>query len=369
MFQQQLYAFLAGLITLLLPERFFYSNLVMSDLPTIFFGLLFATLLLSALEDFSWKRLASTMLAASFLALLRPENIITVPITAGFLCLKIKLVHQIDKTQATVFFRRLGIAFLAGLVPLLLWCIRNQNLHGNFGLSNYAGEVLYTGWIYYGEASHISITDQNSDSVKRIQEAMDAYEGEINYKAEPTGWELYPVLINYGYESNQAFELLGDAAMDSIQKDRKITAKVLTTKLRKSLIPEAVPNLTFPLPGEESGNQPLEDAQSIRSGLQEEVNHFPVFIPLQRSANSFIPMWYQHLYQPVFLLSLGMLFLAVYQKRFFVWAPIVVITASRIFIPIIYGLGNWRYAGSGLVFLPIFVLLAIYTLAGSLAVL
>jgi hypothetical protein len=56
------------------------------------------------------------------------------------------------------------------------------------------------------------------------------------------------------------------------------------------------------------------------------------------------------------------MFLGLYRKPLMVWVSVVVITASRIFIPIIIGLGNWRYILSGLIFLMIFNLAGIDSL-------
>lgn len=368
LFQRRSFAFFAGLITLLIPETFFYSNFVMSDMPNIFFGLLFCSLLLSTLETFSWRWLLPTMLTASFLTLLRPENVILLVIAGGFLPVKLFIEHGRDISQFRRAVQMLGVSVLVAVIPLLLWAARNDRLHGFFGLSNYSGEVLYTGWVYYGEASGLPFIDTDSEAVGKINKAVEAYSGEIDYRDVPTGWELYPALVEYGYTSGEAFELLGDAAKDSMRKDWKLTLDLLWIKVRKSLVPENIPSLTFPL-SEERTDIPEEQGQKAGSDLKEERSVFPVFIHWQRAAYEWVNLWYRYFYYPVFLLSLGMMFLALYQRRFFAWAPVVVITASRVFIPIVFGLGNWRYVVSGLVFMPLFFLLAVYSAMGFLSML
>jgi uncharacterized protein (DUF983 family) len=67
------------------------------------------------------------------------------------------------------------------------------------------------------------------------------------------------------------------------------------------------------------------------------------------------------------MFCLSVLFFSVYQKQFFVWVPIIAITASRLFVPITIGLGNWRYIISGLPFLLMFSLLAIQSITGFLS--
>jgi len=68
------FAFIAGLITALIPDLYFYSGFVLSEVPHFFFGLLFCTLLLSALETMTAGWLIAALLVGSFSVLVRSES-------------------------------------------------------------------------------------------------------------------------------------------------------------------------------------------------------------------------------------------------------------------------------------------------------
>ncbi len=359
LFKRRSLAFFAGLILVLMPEMYLYSNVVMSDVPNIFFGLLFCLLLLSALETLSWKTILACMLIASFAALTRPENVLLLVIASGFLFIKIVW----DKKDSLKRFAILGAALILAIVPLLGWSAHNKRVYGFFGLSNYADEVLYDGWIYFGEASGFHITDPDSRAVQSIAEVIHEYGMPAETISAPTGWELYPLLLKHGYSESEAIKLLGDAARDSIRKDPNLALQLYLVKLKKSFIPETIMTVTFALPEEIKAN-----AQTTKGiYFDREKQLFPALIPLQRWAYDSLEIFDRYFYYPLILFCLGVLFLAIYQKKFFMWAPVVVITASRLFIPITIGLGNWRYVISGIPFLLIFALLAFQIVRGFLS--
>jgi hypothetical protein len=330
----------------------------MSDVPNVFFGLLFCSLLLSALETFSWKIIAAGILTASFAALIRPENVLLLVIGAGFLFIKIVC----ERRDSLRHFQILGAVTLLAVIPLLGWSAHNYRVHGFFGLSNYAGEVLYDGWVYFGEASGYQITNLDSPAVQSIEEVIQVYGMPADSIAAPTGWELYPLLLKHGYTGEQAIELLGDAAKDSIRKDPELSMRLYSLKLQKSFIPDAIMLITFPLPKDGATTQPWKEEY-----FNEEKLLFPTLIPLQRLVYDSLRKFNRYFYYPLVIFCLGILFLAIYQKQFFVWMPVIAITASRLFVPITIGLANWRYIISGLPFLLIFLLLAIQIMGGFLS--
>ncbi len=256
--------------------------------------------------------------------------------------------------QLLANLRKLGPVLILAALPIIMWSAHNYRLHGFFGLSNYADVVLYDGWIYYGEASKIPITDQGSPAVRAIAEAYQSYDSADETVVVPTGYETYPALIQYGYSDKEAISLLGQAAKDSIRKHFDLALKLLLIKIEDSLIPEmhALHAHTFPTPEEQVALQP-------EAYFLEERNYFPELVYLQRGIYDLFQLWYRYFYAPLVWTGLGVMFLCLYRKPFMVWAPVVVITASRIFIPIIAGLGNWRYILSGIIFLMIFNLAGI----------
>lgn len=353
------FAFSSGLIAALIPDLYIYSNFVMSDVPNMFFGLIFCSLLLSALESPTPIRLAAVLITGSFLALLRPENVVLLIIGTGFLLLKdvgipqkrLETNRPLSRRYLQLFdnLRKLAPALMLAALPLIIWSARNYRLHGFFGLSNYADEVLYDGWIYYGEASKIPITDRGSKAVQAIAEAYPSFDSTDRTNGVPTGWEIYPALIRQGYSDEEAIALLGQAARDSIRKNLDLALKLLAIKIEDSLVPEmhALHAQTFPTPDEQVTRQP-------QPYFLEEKSYFPELVYLQRGIYHLFQSWYRFFYATFVWTGLGLMFLGLYRKPLMVWVPVVLITASRIFIPIIIGLGNWRYILSGLILLMIF---------------
>jgi 4-amino-4-deoxy-L-arabinose transferase-like glycosyltransferase len=371
--KQRWFAFLAGLIAVLTPDLIFYSNYVMSDLPNAFLGLLFCTLLLSALETFSWKWLITVALVGSFSALFRSENIASLILGAVFLLLKILWERKIQgyagiqnqhTREAQNRLWRLGLVVLLAAIPILAWSVHNYRHYGFFGLSNYGDEVLYDGWVYYGESSHVDITDQESSAVKAIKAAYAPPFNEKERPNIPTGWDIYPSLLEHGYTSEQAFLMLGQAAKDSIRKNIFTTLKLLDIKIRKGMTPETISfQHTFPLPS---------DRVYIESSASDYFDREPALSPsaiyMQRRINDQLIKWYQYVYPGWVWFSLGMMLLCLYRKPFFVWVPIITIAATHIFVPTVIGMSLWRYVISGIVLLQIFALTGLWPLMNFLAV-
>jgi hypothetical protein len=325
LFNRRSFAFFSGLITLLIPELYLYSNIVMSDVPNVFFGFLFCSLLISALETFSWKSIVACMLTASFAAFIRPENILMLVIGAGFLVIK----FVFERKDVLKHLQVLGAASLIAIIPLLGWSVHNYKMHGFFGLSNYADEVLYDGWIYFGEASGFQITDPDSPAVRSIGEVVKAYGVPAASIVAPTGWELYPLLLKYGYTEKQTMKLLGDAARDSIRKDPELSMRLYILKLEKSFIPESIMLITFEIPKEGTTLKPWKGEY-----FDGENPLFPALIPIQRQVYDSLDGFNRYLYYPLIMFCLGVLFLSIYQKKFFLWMPVIIITASRVFVTI-----------------------------------
>ncbi len=359
LFKRRSFAFFSGLIVVLMPEMYLYSNIVMSDVPNIFFVLVCCILLISTIEIFSWKNLLAFMLAGSFAVLLRPENVTLLVIGIGFFLIKIVL----EKQDAAKQLQMLGVAVLLALIPLVYWSAHNNRVHGFFGLSNYADEVLYDGWIYFGEASGFQITDPNSIAVQKIAEAFKAYDKPVGYTLVPTGWELYPTLLEYGYNEQQAIKLLGDAAKDSIRKDPQLSMNLYLLKLKKAFVPERTTLMTstFPLAGEKPRRQ--QDTKYFDSEGAVSTS----LIPLQRKAYDWLPEFNRYIYRPLVLFCLTIALLAMYQKNFLLWMPVIAITLSRMFIPITIGIASWHYMLAGIAILLMFIFLAIENMRGFLA--
>lgn len=351
-------AFGAGLIAVLTPDLMFYSSYVMSDLPNIFFGLLFCTLLFSALETFSWKWLLAVMLTGSFAVLFRSENMAQLGI--GILALLAKLIWE-WKMQAVPIaprLRRVGVVAFLAFVPILAWVGRNYTMHGFLGMTAYE-PAFYDGWVYYGEGSHISITDADSPAVGTIRTMVKTYSHEIpEYHDIPTGMDIYGVLGRHGYADREAFSLLRQATWDSILNNPALTLQVLEIKIRKGLQPETLPfQHTFPLPGDEVSVKPTSSEY-----FDADHTSFGPAITLQRWADDWMEKWYQYVYPGWIWFCVGMLLLCCYRRPFLVFVPLAAITLARIFIPTMIAIAFWRYAMAGIILLQLFGLIGLWSL-------
>jgi hypothetical protein len=356
------FAFGAGMIALLTPDLMFYSNAVYSDVLNVFFGLLFLVLLFSALHSMSLMRLLSLFLIASFLVLLRPDNFSLYPIALAFVLWKLFWIRNRDPVSGVPapairpVILNLVFCTILGLLPILGWSWHNLNRHGFFGMSNYLDEVLYTGWIYYGEASKVAISDTDSPAVLAISDAYRTYGPNDDRIVIPTGYEVYPTLIQAGYTDGEAMDLLGQAARDSILKNPRLAFQVLMLKFSRSLIPEPIAMSTLPLPDEPASNG------GNQIYFREEIAAWPEWIRVQRKLFDLVQDWYRYAYPELIWSSLFAMALAIYRKQVFLWYPMVVITLLRIFFPLILALGNWRYVISGVIFLLLFLLAWVWSL-------
>ncbi|MEI6289356.1 MAG: hypothetical protein WCP19_02890, partial [Chloroflexota bacterium] len=226
------------------------------------------------------------------------------------------------------------------------WSLYNYYHNGFLGLSNYAGEILYDGWVYFGEASHIEITDQMSPSVQIIKKVyIPPIENSLKI---PTGWDIYPYLINNNLSENKAFALLGTAAWDSIINNPEITLKVLSLKLKNGFTPET---WIFPTMTNEKDKKPYYADKKLI--FYPENFYYPSIVFLQDQINSGITFWYKFVYRYLVWLALFFVPIVIYRKPFFLWFPLILITLSKILIPTLLGMSLWRYVISGIIPLQI----------------
>jgi hypothetical protein len=352
-------AFLTGLAAALMPDLYFFSNFLMSDLPNLVIVSAFTTLLISALQTGKKKWIFGAMLTASFGVLLRSENLVLLALGAFVLAAqpvwtfsigedRLKLPHKFTRRIITV-----GLALLIALLPVLWWSWHNHREYGVFGMGNYGGEVFYTGWIYYAEGSGYPFADPNSSAVQAIQAAVDEYPIErMNAAGVPTGWNLYPSLIKAGYSQAEAFDLMTQATWDSIQANPRMAREVLAVKLLDGLTPVPTQMKTFHLPGEDPPDEKLKsvffDSETLR---------IPSIIQLQRSIYQILQFFYAHIYPLLVWVGLAAVYFSLLRKPSLTWWTLAAITLTRIFIPDILGKADWRYTLGGMVLVQVITVL------------
>ncbi len=348
---QRRIAFLAGLAAALLPDLYFFSNFLMSDLPNLVIVSTFTTLLISSFQTGEKRWIFGALLIASFGTLLRSENLALLALGALVLAAqplwnwissedRMNLSQKLTRRVLTV-----GLALLIALLPVLWWSWHNFRDYGVFGMGNYGGEVFYTGWIYYAEGSGYRFTDQNSPAVRAIQAAVDEYPIErMNAAGVPTGWNLYPSLIKAGYSQADAFVLMTQATWDSIRANPRMAREVLTVKLLDGLTPVPTQMKTFHLPGEDPPDEKLKsvffDSETLR---------IPSIIQLQQSIYQILQFFYAHIYPLLVWVGLAAVYFSLLRKPSLTWWTLAAIALTRIFIPDILGKADWRYTLGGMV--------------------
>ncbi len=339
----QAVAFTAGLLVVFSPDIMAYASVVMSDVPNIFFVLTFLTLLVSALQKPERKWIFSTLLVGSFAVLLRSENLVMLAV--GALALITSSVYTWPKTHRLDIqhFFAIALALLVAALPILWWSAHNLRMHGFFGMSNYQGEVFYDGWVYYGDALGTKFSNPDSPAIQVMQEAIEAHPIEItDQKGVPTGWEIYPAMLAVGYNTNQAFDLMGSAAWDSILNNPALAVKILFNKYERGLTPQMQPMITYPLPGEEAFGEILYDDYFYQKSP-----NLPGLIGLRRQVDEFVRVNYPLLYPGWVLFVLATVFLSFFRTPWDTWSAHTIITASRILIPLTLGVAFWRYTLAG----------------------
>ncbi len=355
-------AFCIGFLIILIPEFYYYSNFIMSEIPTIFLVLLSSSLLLDALADFSFQRILLAFGVISLATLLRAENILVFII--GIVCLGSKpawdwlndIFNKAKKQQKHNSHSPLVMlvcAALIALIPVIWLSLFNYQVHGFFGLNVSSGVVLYSGWVYYPEASGFDFRDESSPAVQEIDRWIEEYPIDItDGSGIATPGEIYPSLIKAGFSSQQAFDLFEQAAQDSIISHKSLVPAVLKLKLRDAFRPEIPHTTTFPLPTETAQTGRLYADYFDPSSLS-----IPNLINLQRAFYNWFNGPAAALYRSFILIALFTMFLSLYRTSFRQWALLALITATRIFIPNLMSVANWRYTVTGIPLLLIFAVI------------
>ncbi len=337
-------AFLSGLAAVLSPDLYFYANYVMTDVPNMLLVLLFCTFLLSAIESMQARWIFATLLTSSFAILLRSENVLLLLIgTFTLFAESTWRWLQNRSLDLRKSFLHLSLALLLAILPVIWWSAHNKRIYGFFGMSNYFGIVLYDGWVYYGDASHLAFSNPDSPAIQKVKQLTARYPITITDKSGvATGWETYPALIQAGYTTEQAISLLNSAAVDSIRHNKDLALQLLFLKLKTGLRPEITHKITYALPDE-----PTWSNSTVIQYFDAENISIPPLIHLQRNVNDWMSLWYPHLYPLWVLTCVLALTLSLFRRPMFSWMGLVATVATRIFVPLALSVPFWRYTLSG----------------------
>ncbi|PWH12544.1 MAG: hypothetical protein DDG60_12600 [Anaerolineae bacterium] len=336
-------ALLAGCLAVFSPDLMSYASVVMSDVPNVFFVLTFLTLLISALQEIKAKWVFSALLTGAFAVLLRSENISMLAIGIVWLVASTGYAWKQEGQPNHRRLLTLGLAILTATLPILWWSAHNQRVHGFFGMSNYQGEVLYDGWVYYGDALGTPFSNTNSPAIQTLQQAIAAHPIEItDAKGIPTGWEIYPAMLAAGYTPTETFELMAAAARDSILAQPERAIEILFHKYQRGLTPGLQPLPTYPLPGEDGFGQIWYDEYFYQA-----TPNLPAWIALRRQIDAVLRVHYPRLYPGWVLFTLLTLFLSFFRTPWKIWSAYTLITASRILLPLTISVAFWRYTLAG----------------------
>lgn len=337
-------AFLSGLVVANSPDIFFYANYPMSDLPNLFFVLLFCSLLLSAVERLSLGWTLALLASASFAALLRSENVLLVGLGAAALAVS-AFWKRYSGTKIRLWptLVQIGLAGLLAMLPVFWWSYHNLRNNGFFGMSNYFGVVIYDGWVYFGDALDMRFSDPDSAAYRELQRvAVDFPPDVTDKKGVATGWETYYSLLAAGYEPQQIMYLLETATLDSIRKDPRKSIELLFAKFQIGLEPSLPPVHTYPLPGEPAWGQRRGSEFFETDNLS-----LPLLVRLQRQAYDWAAYWYGAIYPIGILICLAALTLGLLRRPALGWFFLTAAVASRIFVPLTVSVAFWRYSLAG----------------------
>ncbi|MCP4142036.1 MAG: glycosyltransferase family 39 protein, partial [Chloroflexi bacterium] len=336
-------AFLSGFFAMLSPDLMLYSNYLWSDLINLFAALLYLTALFSALKKPTFSRIFALMLINSMAILFRTESIVLLPIGAFFLFWKAfslfdlkawkkkKVIKEQSKTITILW--QTSLSLLLAIIPIILSAAHNNKIHGFFGLNSYAGESFYDGWVYYGDASNLNFSNQESEAIQIINDSVEKHPIIITDKKNvATGWEIYPSLLKSGYTSEEAMDIFAQATFDSITNDWGLTFKFLRLKMRKGLSPSITHLKALPLPEERP------DAGTVKENFYDlESFGIPYLVNIQRKINEALPVFYLQIYPYIVWLIVPTIFFALFRKPSILWVAFFVITLTRTFMPIIMG--------------------------------
>lgn len=361
-------AFGVGMITLLLPDLYFYANYVMSDLPNIFLVLMFTTFYLESVDKSTFRNILLMFLAGTFAFILRSENVLLIAIGIFGLSFKFldKLVNRVfnnkkiqwEKSEGTLL-KRMIIAILIAMLPVLFFSIENYSRNGYFGLRGSPGTVLYDGWIYYSEASGIEIIDESSPAFQEIDTLIAQYPVQItDSTGVATGGEIYHSLVKSGLTPEESYQLLIRATKDSLQKNLDLIPQILRLKIRDAFKPKITHVVTFPLPGES-----FASGEKYSTYFEDLIVRIPLFIKTQRYLYDIFHQNLAGIYRLVSIASFISIFFMMFQKPLQRWLILGLVTLTRIVISNMISLAMWRYTIAGLVLLVIFGVLTLAALA------
>jgi 4-amino-4-deoxy-L-arabinose transferase-like glycosyltransferase len=340
---QRSVALFGGLVIANSPDIFSYTNMPMTEIPVIFFVLLFCNILISALEKMSLPWMAALMLSASLATLIRSEN--QPLIIIGALALLTGTFSRwrsgnLQSVKRAIF--HLGFAILLAIMPVFWWSYHNLKHHGFFGMSDYMGMVLHDGWVYYGDAAWGNFSDPNSPAIQEIRTVAALYPPRItDSKGVATSRQLFESFMQAGYESNQAIEVMKTATLDSIRLNPQKSIELLFFKYYKGLQPALPIPISYPLPGE-----PYWDEGDEFFDL--DILVIPPLIQMQRTANEVAFAWYGLLFPVWILICIAALIFSAIRPPMLIWSTLMLTLAYKIFAPLTISVSFWRYTLSGI---------------------
>ena len=171
---RHLFAFLCGMLAAIWPEYIYFSNILLTEVPSGFFNIL---ALYTALNFMRRQRIPYLYIAfasATYAVLIRAEYLLNFFVFSLFFVLWLYWKNggtTLSSNQFSKIARHILIAFLIALLPLLAWAHRNYQSYNYFGLTSYTGDVLYDGFVVAGNALGIPVINEDSPAIKSLKEA------------------------------------------------------------------------------------------------------------------------------------------------------------------------------------------------------
>ncbi|MCM2284783.1 MAG: phospholipid carrier-dependent glycosyltransferase [Desulfobacula sp.] len=373
--QKHLFAFFCGMLAAIWPEFIYFSNVLLTEMPSGFFCLL---ALYSALHFMRSRRiiyLYITLLSASYAVLIRSEYLL------NLLCISFFILTWLlwEKSQTSSFSSQfikikhhLVMAIFLALIPLVAWSCRNYQSYNYFGLTSYSGDVLYDGFVIAGKLFGIPVLDEGSPAIKSLKEAYEKDKRVTIEKGQPwpEGREFGVNAYNDGTSlskfSNGPWEktvspIFKRAALDSIKAHPYESLCLITKKILVGLKDPYwtlgwLPN-TGPMPGEsdrsfsgwvETYSHIFQAKPGVGDYLTFQYRPSVDFIKKQREINSIYISHTRSIYFSGwrYLALIGFI-LCLFCRPFLSWTLFLVVTFNMVLLPFIlcYPLGRFAVPG------------------------
>ncbi|MBI9045640.1 MAG: glycosyltransferase family 39 protein [Anaerolineaceae bacterium] len=365
-------AFIGAIMTAFSAELMMYTNFLLSEIPVSFFLMISLYFILRFYNVRKYKYLLFSLLCASFSALIRTEMRLVLFVlilwAAGLLLLEWRKNSKTKLDNRKFLLVLVGSSLIA-LLPILLWSYRNYVNNGFFGMSNYTSLVFYDG-LFLPAYGKYPVADMNSPAVQKIEEALHHHPDskvsldELGIGSSPVSLDARLIQSFYDISNEETYEIISQAFFDSISENPFVYVDFLIHKVLSTIGKHEIYSLNvFSTECVEPLEQYIQhcNTQLTTSRWRELLNLIQVIHwDIVNHLNVLKIPFYWRLFS---LISLTFIWL---RKQTYLWIIIISFTGLVCLMPIVIGLGIFRYLVPGLFLFNLIGLASLDFLSGKL---